>query len=341
MTLSRTSAQTAALSSVSYRAIDTEASSSMQNALKQSTSGMVVCRQAPATCGELMQGAIDNRDFLVNCPIDLHARASVFTADNDGLLVRNAGQYGKVVEAIDLLESYLDTRQDARARQLPARQGGMELLVSSRVPRGKGMASSSADLAAAVSAVCEIRGQCVTPMEVSRLIAHIEPSDSVHLPGIAHVNQITGAVHACLPAPDDLNVLVVDCGGEIDTLAFDRARAHAVYRRVQTRLKAALKLMTCSLQLRDPVGVALAATISARISQQILPKPVFEDLLNSSISEGALGVNCAHSGTVLGVLHRGSDGLEERLSESIRQRFGSDLTIIGNHRIIAGGCHAI
>ena len=27
--------------------------------------------KAPATCGELIQGAIDGQDFLVNCPIDL------------------------------------------------------------------------------------------------------------------------------------------------------------------------------------------------------------------------------------------------------------------------------
>lgn len=200
------------------------------------------------------------------------------------------------------------------------------------------MASSSADLSAALSAVCDSRGLVIPPVELSRLIALIEPSDSVHLPGIAHVNQITGAVHACLPAPNDLSVIVVDCGGQIDTLEFDRERAHAVYRRVQTRLKATLALMTNSLRLRDPVGVALAATISARISQEILPKAPFDDLLESSVNAGALGVNCAHSGTVLGVLYRTSDGLGDTLVRLIDQQFGKDLQIIGSYCIIAGGC---
>lgn len=201
------------------------------------------------------------------------------------------------------------------------------------------MASSSADLAAALSAICELHGLVIPAVEISRLIALIEPSDSVHLPGIAHVNQLNGVVHACLPAPDNLRFIVVDCGGEIDTLEFDRDKAHAVYRRVQCRLEATLALMINSLRLRDPVGVSLAATISARISQEILPKKPFDELLDSCVSMGALGVNCAHSGTVLGVLYRSSDKLGNTLIESIRQGFGNDLQIIGNHRIVAGGCH--
>ena len=47
--------------------------------------------RAPATCGELVQGAIDGCDFLVNCPIDLYATASVATVDDGGLHLRSPG----------------------------------------------------------------------------------------------------------------------------------------------------------------------------------------------------------------------------------------------------------
>ncbi|ASJ71239.1 L-threonine kinase [Granulosicoccus antarcticus IMCC3135] len=287
-----------------------------------------------------MQGAIDEADFLVNCPIALYARATVFSADNDGLTVRDAEQYSKVADAIALLEVYEQNRPGSEVKSHCENRRGSELVVTSNIPRGKGMASSSADLAAALSAACKYQGLSISPVELSRLIAIIEPSDSVHLPGIAHVNQLNGAVHACLPAPHDMSVIVVDCGGEIYTLEFDRDRAHGVYRTMRNKMVATLALMTNSLRLGDAEGIALAATLSARISQEILPKAPFEELLESCVSEGALGVNCAHSGTVLGVLHRTSDGIGATLMQSIRRRFGSDVSIIGDHRIVAGGCHA-
>ena len=300
----------------------------------------IVTRQAPATCGELMQGAIDGHDFLVNCPIELYSQAAALPTEQAGLVVRDASQYSKVAKAVELLDRYVEHQQTPDKLARFESGTGNELVVTSSIPRGKGMASSSADLAAALSVACQIRGLSLSPVEISRLIARVEPSDSVHLPGIAYVNHLNGAVHACLPAPDDLSVVIVDCGGEIDTLAFDRERAREVYRQAQAKVIATLALLKNSLRLGDPVGVALAATISARISQQILPKKPFDELLASCASEGALGVNCAHSGTVLGVLYRTSDGLGNTLIDSIKRRFGADLEIVGDHRIVAGGCHA-
>ncbi len=340
MTLSRTSLYTADLSTVSVRSHAGDAMNASPHGNVSPSPQGIATRQAPATCGELMQGAIDGQDFLVNCPIDLYAQATLIPADTSGLSVRDASSYSKVANAVALLDAYIEQQKLPERMVLPASLAGHELVVSSRIPRGKGMASSSADLAAALSVACDFRGVKLSAVELSRLIARVEPTDSVHLPGIGHVNHLSGAVHACLPAPDDLSVVVVDCGGEIDTVTFDRDHAREVYRKARAKVVSTLALMTISLRLGDSLGIALAATISARLSQQILPKAPFDDLLESCTRDGALGVNCAHSGTVLGVLYRSSDGIGERLQESITRRFGDDLTIIGNHRVVTGGCHA-
>lgn len=300
--------------------------------------------RAPATCGELMQGAVDGQDFLVNCPIDMYSTVTLRATPSEDVHVRNAGNHGKIVDALALLEQHFEQHDTAENKVLPIRKPirkqGAELIVDSDIPRGKGMASSSADLAAAVRSVCELRNRSVSGTEMSRLIARVEPSDSVHLPGIAHVNQLDGSVHACMAEPNDLSVIVVDCGGEIDTVGFDRERAHGVYRQRQSQIRSMLSVMKEALSRRDSATIALAATFSARISQQILPKQPFVELLDSCVSDGALGVNCAHSGTVLGVLHRSSEQLTERLRNSIERRFGRDLQILGSHRVVAGGCHA-
>jgi len=132
---------------------------------------------------------------------------------------------------------------------------------------------------------------------------------------------------------------VVDCGGEVDTLAFDRERARCVYRCHQPELRAALAQLKSGLRGRDEAAVAEAATRSALLSQRILPKRPLQDMLAVTLEAGALGVNCAHSGTVLGVLHRTSDGLGERLRRTVERHFGDAVTLLGDHHVIAGGCH--
>ena len=295
---------------------------------------IVLRYKAPATCGELVQGAIDGQDFLVNCPIDLYAFASLHKSIKPGVQVREAERFGKLSQGIELLTA----RQTQTRGPLPSQ--GLELLVASDVPRGKGMASSSADLAAALSIVADGLNMSLSARELSTIIAQIEPSDSVHLPGISHVNQLTGDVHACLPAPQDLSVLVVDCGGELDTVNFDREQAHEVYCREQPKLRYALSTLKAGLRDQDLKAVAHAATLSSKISQSILYKPQFEELLVRGCHAGALGVNCAHSGTVLGVLHRTSDGISESLSNLVERHFGSTLQVLGCHQVISGGCHA-
>lgn len=87
--------------------------------------------------------------------------------------------------------------------------------------------------------------------------------------------------------------------------------------------------------------VAQAATRSAQFNQQIHPKPQFEDLLSCTQEVGALGVNCAHSGTVLGVLYKTDETTKEMLLEKVIRTFGKDLDLVGDYHIISGGCYEV
>ncbi|MFP5407642.1 MAG: GHMP kinase, partial [Gammaproteobacteria bacterium] len=162
----------------------------------------------------------------------------------------------------------------------------------------------------------------LNPELFARLVTEIEPSDCVHFRGIAHVNHLTGRLYESLPAPTSISVLVVDCGGEIDTIGFDRKKARALYRKNQPYLKRALHTLKRGLHEGDPFAVAEGATASARLNQQIHFKPQFDELLARMRELGALGVNCAHSGTVLGVMYRSSTRLRGRLAEEVDRRFG-------------------
>jgi L-threonine kinase len=290
-------------------------------------SGRTVRTRAPGTCGEFVQGAIDGQDFLVNCPVDLYSEAVASPGEQAGLHLYHAELHGKVVQAVE------------KVRQICGIELRHEMRIDSHIPRGKGMASSTADLTAAVEALCRSCAVRLSDEQFAKVLTAVEPSDCVHFPGIAHVNHLSGELLDMMPAPSGMRVLVIDCGGEVDTVSFDRERARAVYRRNQPAIGAALHLVKLGLRKGDDRAVAMAATLSSKLSQEILPKPQFDELLACARECGALGVNCAHSGTVLGVLYREADQLGERLAECARRHFGASIRIQGDYRVIAGCRH--
>ena len=283
--------------------------------------------KAPGTCGELMQGAIDGQDFLVNCPIDLFSYAKLQSIETTGLHLHNENSYTKIRDTIDLVMDEYKLKLNH------------SLKMHSNIPRGKGMASSSADITAAFEAICRCSDIALTPEDFAHIVTEIEASDLVHFLGISHLNHLTGKLFESMPVPQGMSILVVDCGGYIATDTFDRRQAHSLYRNNQPYLKETLKLLKFGLHNENLAAVAKAATRSAKFNQKIHYKPQFDDLLAISQTAGALGVNCAHSGTVLGVMYRSNDKVREFLLNDITQHFGSDISIVGNFMMISGGCY--
>lgn len=63
----------------------------------------------------------------------------------------------------------------------------------------------------------------------------------------AEVNHLSGKLHALWPAPRGLRVLVVDSGGSVDTVAFDRERARAIHAEHRDAVRRTLSRMRCGL----------------------------------------------------------------------------------------------
>lgn len=293
--------------------------------------------QAPATCGELFQGAIDGRDFMVNCPIDLFATAEATVAPMaplGGIALKDARRFGKVAATLRQLESRIpEFRSSATA--------GIALRVDSPIPRGKGMASSTADASAALAAVLSCAGIVLDEEAAARLLTAVEPSDCTHFTGIARLDFLQGELLERFPSPTNLKVLVVDCGGEVETVEFDRTRARGVYAQHGDRQRDGLSTLARGLTEGCNSCIGEAATASAELSQFILPKKGFRELRALSAEWGLVGINCAHSGTVLGLLFEDAPGHEEQLRDRMDREFGDDLDVLGAFRIIGGGNRAI
>ncbi|MGI6559362.1 MAG: hypothetical protein ACOX20_10685 [Limnochordia bacterium] len=101
---------------------------------------------------------------------------------------------------------------------------GLRVQVSSELLRGKGLASSTADIAAGVAALGGLLGRDFTPRELASVALQVEPTDGLMFPGLACFDHRRGTWQESLGSPPPMELLVFDAGGEVDTLDFQRAR---------------------------------------------------------------------------------------------------------------------
>ena len=183
---------------------------------------------------------------------------------------------------------------------------GGRLLITSQLPEGKGMASSSADLIATIRATSKAIGRAVTPRTAESFLRTIEPTDGLMYRDVVAFYHRRVELYRCLAAPPALTIVGVDEGGAVDTVSFNATRPPitAGERREYTRL---LDLLAVALARGDLATVGRVATRSAEMNQARCPKRYLDRLLRHLPAGGGLGVVVAHSGTVLGILISNGD----------------------------------
>lgn len=262
----------------------------------------------------------------MSCPIDMYATATV-------AISRGSGQVFAPVHAPKASRAVALTLERFGRADVDA-----SLRLSSPLPRGKGMASSTADVAAAIAATGAALGYKdeLTPEEIGRLALSVEPSDGLMLPGISLFDHRNGAVARTLGPAPPMRVVVLDFGGNVDTLAFNNIDREDMLRRLQPTFEEALALIVGGIERCRPQDVAAGATLSAVANQRALYKPQLESVMRLADDLGALGVNVAHSGAVLGMLFEDDPAMAERAASQVRERLPG-IRQVYNRRVVNGG----
>lgn len=247
---------------------------------------MTIKVKAPGSCGELVQGTINGVNFLITCPVDWYSEVTAVAGGSmDEVQPKTAAAVRKTL-------AYLRS---------PAAIG---LTVTSDLPVGKGMASSSADISAACQAAAlATAAATLTCDEIADIALTIEPTDGIFYPEIIMFDHVEGQIRRRLGQPPPIHIAVFDAGGEVDTLVFNhREDLAALNKAKEPQIKQAVDLVARGLAIGDARLVGQGATLSAIANQQILYKPCLELMINAGNRCGAIGVCAAHSGTVLGVM---------------------------------------
>ena len=239
---------------------------------------------APGTCGELAQGMLDGIVCMVTCPIDLYSTAVVELSPGHREINAPADspKASRAVRAT--LEFFGENGTDALLR------------LNSPLPRGKGMASSTADVSAAVVATALATGKELSPTEIAEIALNIEPSDGVMFPGVSVFDHREGRVACIMGQPPPMFVVVLDFAGSVDALEFNRVDRASELKRLAPEMGKAVSLIEDGIRYCDPVRIGCGATLSAATNQQLLPNDHFDAVAELSKGAGAVGVNAAAGG---------------------------------------------
>ncbi|MCK8825514.1 GHMP family kinase ATP-binding protein [Fuchsiella alkaliacetigena] len=287
--------------------------------------------RAPGSCGELVQGSINGQNFLVTCPINLYSYVTVRLTKQSSRINCKQG-LNKTIQAVEKTLTFFN-RCDL----------GAQIEVNSELIAGKGMASSTADITAAILATTIALSERITLEQIAQLALSIEPTDGTFYEGIVLFDHLTGQKYEYLGQISGLDILVLDLGGRINTLDFNSREDLGELNELNEPLtRRALQLVKRGIQQNNLQLIGQGATLSSKANQVILAKRNFGQLLELTALQGVVGINVAHSGTLVGVLYNAtrieSEDLQLKVKEIVENVQIYDLSLInGGLEVVASG----
>ena len=163
-------------------------------------------------------------------------------------------------------------------------------------PRGKGLGSSSIDIASVLLAIKELHGWEISTAELFKLMCRVERSDYLFDPElIVAANPRDGSCAIVAPAP---KCLVLAWDTDPDTVVDTESVLHLDLAR--RSFNEEYQELSRMIQSGATESLLSAATRSAELNNRILPKNGFSVARNLVHELQHVGLIAAHTGTILG-----------------------------------------
>lgn len=243
------------------------------------------------SCGELIQGMMGKQHFHISCPVNLYSQVTVTWANKEEQLRHEV--------------SPLTYKTALAIKKVLALKGLQNQPFYFSIKRnfavGKGLASSTADIAGGALAAASLIGLKLSEAKLAKIAASIEPTDGTIFKEIVVFNHKTGELLLKLGSPPPLKITYLDRGGTVDTLNYDKNRFYDL--QAQKQSEKMLTLAIEAFQKQDWELLGWATTLSVWLHKHQLPRTLLTWLLALKRKTKAYGLVMAHSGTVIGLLH--------------------------------------
>lgn len=266
---------------------------------------MKVKAKCPASMGELIQGKIYGKELLVSCPISEYSIMEIEICKNHGV----KPDYEKIYKAFGVFINRWGLKG------ISPEDIKVTFLFS--LPRGKGMASSTADIGAGLAALSYVLDCPLSEESIASIAVDVEPTDSIIFSHLTLFDHLKGKYIEKIGTVPAMEFLVLEGRETVDTMTF---RKDSSYINLVANLDREYENLHKAIKQRDIGLLAKVCTESAFANQKLLYKPYLEKLFNIAMDCGALGINTAHSGSVSGVII-GNETNREKLLFSIQKNF--------------------
>lgn len=243
----------------------------------------------PASCGELLQGWILGSEKLVSCPIDWFSHVGV----NEGKSHRH--ERPRMRQMLNAVLTYFEAPKNLSQ--------ALRIDFYSTIPIGKGLASSTADIAATALATARFLGKDLNASTLADLCVNIEPTDSTIFETLTLFDHQKAQTQLACHWSPTIDILLLESQDILLTEEYHKLNRHQQLLDKADLLAQAWQTLTVACQQQDPAKLGEATTLSAIASQSILPKPGFNQLLDIVEKSAIYGLNVAHSGSVVGLLY--------------------------------------
>jgi L-threonine kinase len=286
--------------------------------------------RVPGSCGELLQGSIDDQNFLISCPINLYSEVSVHLTEGEKQVIINKNNSVtestfKTKTAVEKLLDYYNLKQKS-----------IRITINSQLITGIGMASSTADISAALAAVMLLLENKVDFKLLQSICLELEPTDSVFLDGIRIFDHLKGKNNYLIAEAPGLDILLLKENGTVDSLEFNQSeKLKFLNKSKEENTKKSFELIKKGLKNNNCQLLGRGATVSALAHQEILYKENLDKLLKIVQGQKQIyGINIAHSGTITGVLVTENFESEKLLKEI---KMETELEYLQRVKMISGG----
>jgi L-threonine kinase len=256
----------------------------------------------PGSFGEILQGKIDGKDILLSCPVNIYTEVKLIECDDP---VRRMN----LKKSSDFLLNILKCWGYERYYK------NIDIEINSQIPRGKGLASSTADLCAVYYSLISMFNREFSESELIENCVNIEPTDSIIFKKMTLFEYKNGKYKCTLGDYMSYDILAFEGEKIVDTVEFNRRNLPEL-----SDVDDLVPLLKGAIMEKNLSKLAYVSTESIIRNQRRLYYDFLERVIDIKDRTSGLGIVGAHSGNVLGIIYEDREKIDfgEKLLKKLK-----------------------
>jgi len=251
----------------------------------------------PGSIGELIQGSYKGIDVLVSCPVNLYTKVRVFES-------KDSFSKKQYIKSALFLENLL------KQWGYHSLVDSFDIEINSQLPRGKGFASSTADLCAAYYSLLKLFNKEFNEKELVDNCIRIEPTDSIIFKELTIFDYKMGQYSEKLGKYIEFYILVFEGKNIVNTVEFNYKQLPP-----HSPVEDIIEHLTDGVKRNCLQNIAEACSESIIRNQHRLKYDIMAEIIKFKDKYGGLGFLGAHSGDMIGIIFEDEEKLNNAFAK--------------------------